>query len=75
MKKTVKSIDYFYPTSSNAKRFGFPSGGYSVGLTEFDSTKSTATTIEQSGHATKEEAIAAASNMPYEWARWSIPQL
>lgn len=70
-KTTVKSVDYFYPTSTNAKKFGFPDGGYSVGLTILDSDKKTATTKEHSGYATKDEAISAASKMSFDWASWS----
>jgi hypothetical protein len=73
--RTVKSVSYFYPTSTNAKRFKMPEGGYSVSLTDFIPGKDCVTTEAESGYATKDAAMKAADKLPHEWASWMANDL
>jgi hypothetical protein len=64
MKETMtKMVDYSYPTSPNAQKFGFnQSGCYTVTIIfGIRTPKSLA------GFATKEEAIKYAETLPHEW--------
>jgi hypothetical protein len=68
--RTVKCVSYFYPTSDNAKRFGFPEGGYDVGLTFLSVEKNTCTTEAVAGFATEAEAMVHAETLAFPWASW-----
>ena len=66
--KTVKCVDYSYPTSTNASRFKLPKGCYTVNLTTIGPK---CTTHAMAAFPTKDEAIAYAESMPNEWASWA----
>lgn len=61
--KTVKAINWSYPSSGNARRFGFHDAGcWTVSVGEFGQPlKGVA------GFAEKPEAIAHAKALPFEW--------
>ena len=67
----AKSVAWSYPTSVNAKRFGFPRGCYSVSITDWSPSGASLLTTATAGFATEEEALAHAATMPQPWAWWS----
>lgn len=64
---TSKMVDYAYPTSINAIRFGFGNVGCWVVAKHFRHETEFFAPIALSGHATREEAIDAARNVPLPW--------
>ncbi len=64
----VKCVDYSYPTSTNAVRFGFHKGCWTVNLTTFSETCGNTKAV--AGFATFAEARAHAETLPNEWASW-----
>jgi len=58
-----KSIDWSYPTSANAERFGFNDGCWTVSVKEPGGLPNA-----DAGFATKAEAIEHAQSLPYDWA-------
>jgi hypothetical protein len=64
MSNQVKWVDYAYPTSPNADRFGFENGCYCVVVANIEGGKPK--TI--SAYATKSEALAVAKAMPQSWS-------
>lgn len=71
----VKCVDWSYPTSTNARRFGFVGVGcWTVNVCEFGRDaegRLFAVTKARSGHATEAEAIRAAAELPEAWASWA----
>ena len=65
----LKSISYAYPTSSAAHKFGYGITGCYV-VETFTVTDGKAETVILSGHATKEEALTIAKQMPHDWTPW-----
>lgn len=59
---TVKSIDWSYPTSTNAERFNFKDGCWSVSVGRYGKPPHAV-----AGFKTKAEAIAHAGLLPYQW--------
>lgn len=68
--KTYKSVEWSYPTSTNAKRFGFPKGCWTVSLEKFANGAFTAKAT--AGFATRDEAVNAAAALPEPWAPWGL---
>lgn len=64
--KTTKKIEWSYPTSPNAKHFGFyHTGCYTV------ETVNDFSSMSQAGYATIEEAQKHADLLPYEWNKYT----
>jgi hypothetical protein len=60
----TKSVDWSYPTSPNAHRFGFKDGCYTISTTEGCQLP-----VAVSGHATKEQAMEASKAIPLPWSK------
>jgi hypothetical protein len=59
---THKSVDYSYPTSPNAERFGFSkSGCYTISLNDPTGVR---TPVAVSAYSTLDEALKAVGQMP-----------
>lgn len=68
----VKSVDWSYPTSTNAARFKKPRGCWTVSLTSWTNEERTALgTKAVAAFDTEAEAEAAAEAMPEKWAGWA----
>lgn len=68
----VKSIDWSYPTSTNASRFKKPAGCWTISLTDWTSKdRRSLTTKAVAAFDTKQEAEQAAEAMPQRWAGWA----
>jgi hypothetical protein len=60
---TVKSVGWSYPTSDNAKRFGF----YDTGCWTVCTSTDNGIPAPLSGHADKVDAVKAAESLPFPW--------
>ncbi len=68
MKAQTKLVDYSYPTSPNAKKFGFVKiGCYTVSI-----ATGNAVAKEQKAFATKAEAMTFAETLPMPFHRFQI---
>ncbi len=69
---TIKYVSYFYPSSTNAKRFMLPKGGYGVVLCRLNTgTNLKPVTMTVRGFATRPEAIGYANALGIKWASFS----
>lgn len=66
-KTTIKAVEFFYPTSPNAKKFAMPQGGYVVTLFHPGIAKPE----YLKAFADKAEAIKLADTLPYEYHKYS----
>ena len=68
----VKSVNWSYPTSTNANRFKKPKGCWTISLTDWSSKeKRTLATKAVAAFDTEQEAEQAAEAMPQKWAGWA----
>ncbi len=58
----TKKVEFSYPSSPNADKFGFNKGCYTVELVDADGFPEVI-----SGHETLKEAMLAADSLPNEW--------
>jgi hypothetical protein len=64
--RTTKKIEWSYPTSPNAKHFGFyKTGCYTVETVDEHGS------ISQGGYATIQEAQKHADALPYDWNKFT----
>ena len=69
--RVVKSVDWSYPTSTNAQRFGCAGVGcWTVNLTTIGE-KSAETRAASGGYASEADALRAASTYSEPWASWA----
>jgi hypothetical protein len=66
-----KCVDWSYPSSANAAKFGFPEGCYTVSFTKRTQSGECLETIAIAAFLTEGEANAAADSMPEPWAPWA----
>jgi hypothetical protein len=64
---TQKSINWSYPSSTNANKFGFKAGCWTVSVGEQSTPP-----IAIAGFATAEQAVQFALTLPEPWSRWQL---
>ncbi len=69
-----KSVGWSYPTSSNAKKFGFQKTGCWTVSREYSHDTKSIPPDALAGFASREEALAAARKMELPWS-WSFSQI
>jgi len=68
--KTMKAVEYSYPTSANATRFKLANGGYCVELVRFNPERRPPVAV--AGFKTLSEAKQYAEALPESWDQFTL---